>query len=230
MISLLVEHKSQGAVRGDDHILPFQMRRQEIRIMEHGWRNNERRLYPPVYMIGLYHGDIPYSGPMSVGERIHAPDAWIPQRWRDDMFLVDLSQYSDSDLLCGGKLGVFLLVLKHIYDPDMLTTLEKLIPSMQDVESLKNGADFLTVVFRYLYEASRIKNKRDLDQIAVKSFTEATGGRVMTIAEQIKKENSEQIALRMVEDDIAIPTIVRYTGLSEDAVEKLRQEHSRASA
>ena len=50
----------------------------------------------------------------------------------------------------------------------------------------------------------------------------------MTIAEQIRVENTEQIALKMIDDGVAITTIVRWTELTMDKVVKLTQKHRRS--
>ncbi len=59
-------------------------------------------------------------------------------------------------------------------------------------------------------------------------FSEETGEHVMTIAEQIRVENTEQIALKMIDDGVAITTIVRYTNLTTDQVEKLSRKRRRS--
>ena len=181
--------------------------------------------------------------PALQSEKMDAPSRWIPARWQEEMVLIDLSSYSDEELLTDGKLGVFLLVLKHIYNQDMLDTLEKLIPYMQKVEVLKDGADFLITVFRYLYETSRQENIRNIDRIALKSFSKETEMQFITIAEHIRQETrkevwqeaeantkklTEKFALKLIEDGMDDMLIVRYTELSLQAVEQLKQKHRRA--
>ena len=191
-VSLLIEHKSKGAA-GKGVPLPFQLRSQEIRIMEHGYRNHEQGLFPLVYPIGLYHGPKPYGDTRSVGKKIDAPAHLIPDRWQEEMVLIDLATIDDETLISEGKAGIFLLVLKYIYDDNIEVILRRLIPEMQKVEKMQDGVVFLMTLFRYLYEASRMKNRQVLDEIAVKSFSEETGGKLMTLAEQIIEEARPQI-------------------------------------
>jgi hypothetical protein len=181
-LSLLVEHKSEGAARGEGHILPFQMRNQEMMIMDYGRRNHPQKRYPLVYMVGLYHGERAYSGPTAVGEHIDAPATMIPERWNEPIDLIDLSRYADKDLIADGKLGVFLLVLKHIYATDILKTLEYLAPQMQQIEQ-EQGDDFILTVFRYLYEAAKVENYEPMMHIAIKTFSKETGAKMLTIAD-----------------------------------------------
>ncbi len=77
-------------------------------------------------------------------------ECW-PARWSEDITLVDLSDYNDDDLLGYGKLGIFLLVLKYIYDPNIMDILVRLVPLIREVEDLKNGESFLYSTFEYLY-------------------------------------------------------------------------------
>ncbi len=218
-ISLLLEHKSQGAARAGGANLPFQLRRGEIAVMEKGQRNHPKGLFPIVRLIGLYHGKGSYSGPKTVGEKMAGPPSAIPKRWKDeDMLLIDLSSYSDEELAEHGKLGIFLLVLKHIYDKDVHETVRKLIPQMCEVEKLNDGKDFLTAVFTYLFEASGAENRQKIEEIALQSLSEETGGDIMTIAEQLRKEGAakknEEVALKMLEQGVGADIIQSCTGMS----------------
>ena len=214
-LSLLIEHKAEGSVSGSAQTLPFQLHAQEVAIMAEGRRNSGS--YPQVLPIGLYHGNKPYRGPMCVADNMEPPQHFIANRWREPMILIDLALYDDEDLLAGGKLGIFLLVLKYIYNPNLLTILKKLIPHMQQVEKLRGGAEFLVTTFRYLYEAGRIENKEALDQIAVKSFSKETGGYMMTIADQIREEAREeyQKSFRAYKKEIADALKARGITLEE---------------
>ena len=107
---------------------------------------------------------------------------------------------------------------------------------------MKNGADFLVTVFRYLYEGSRIENKSDIDRIALESFSRETGEQVMTIAEQIRQEatlkatreatrktkakTTEAIARKLIDEGLDVTTIVRCTELTADEVKNLKSRRS----
>lgn len=226
-LSLLVEHKSEGAARGDGPILPFQMRNQEIMIMDYGRRNHPKKRFPLVHMVGLYHGDRPYSGPLSVGEHIDAPENLIPDRWREHMVLIDLSAYRDEDLLVDGKLGVFLLVLKHIYSTDILQTLESLSPYLRKVEE-GHGDEFILTLFRYLYEAAKVENQAAVNHIAKKAFTREMGEKIMTIAEKLIEEGLEKgrikFAKKMIAKGDSIENIQEMTELSLEQIQALQNE------
>ena len=226
-LSLLVEHKSEGAARGEGHILPFQMRSQEIMIMDYGRRNHPEKRYPLVRMLGLYHGERAYAGPHTVGEHIDAPKRMIPPRWKEAIELIDLSAYSDQDLLGDGKLGVFLLVLKHIYATDIVQTLEFLAPHMKKVEE-ERGDDFIVTVFRYLYEAAKVENHEPMIHIAVKTFSEETGGKMKTVAEFLrdegKKETRLEIAKLMLADKQPLEYIVKLTSLTMEQIKALSNQ------
>jgi predicted transposase/invertase (TIGR01784 family) len=230
-LSLLVEHKSEGAARGDGHILPFQMRFQEMMVMDYGQRNDPDRCYPLVYMVGLYHGDRGYSGPKSVSERIKAPESMIPERWHETIELIDLSGYTDEELLADGKLGVFLLVLKHIYASDILQTLELLAPQMQRIEQ-EHGDEFLGTLFRYLYEALKLENHKPVNQIAIKTFSKETGDKMITIADSLREEGlkegelrkSVEIVKNLISKGFTDDLIQDVTGLALEQIQAIRKQ------
>lgn len=192
-ISILFEHKSEGAMRAGDVNLPFQLRRQEVEVMEHYRRNSEQGEMPIVLLMGFYHGKKPYRGPLKVSEKIKGPLEWMPERWdRQDMVLIDLCAYSDEQLAKGDKLGVFLLILKHIYDSDLMAVFQRLEPLLKALDASESGRDFLLSTFTYVYEVAETENREQIEGFVLKSLSEETGGLAMTIAEKLRQEGREE--------------------------------------
>jgi len=234
-ITVLVEHKSEGAGRKGGANLPFQLRRQEMEIMEHNRRNHPKGKMPIVILVGLYHGQKRYRGPLTVAESIEGPRELIPGRWKErDMVLVDLGRYSDDQLEQGGKLGLFLQLLKHIYDRNLLDLLVRLVPSIKEVDRTEGGREFLLSMFVYLYEASRIETKREIEEKVVKSLPIELGGHVMTIAEQLRQEGRqegrvegrqearEELAHKMLNQGFDLSLIAQLTGISLQKVTSMK--------
>jgi len=155
---------------------------------------------------------------------------WCPARWREEINLVDLSCYNDDDLLEYGKLGIFLLVLKYIYDPNIMGILEKLVPLIRHVEGLKNGQSFLHTTFEYLYRSSRIENKDDLERMEKEIFEKAEiefSVRVKKLEQETEKnalQLKEQFALRLIDEGLDLTTVVRCSELSPEIVKWLSQK------
>ncbi len=78
------------------------------------------------------------------------------------MQLIDLCAFSDEELAVGGKLGIFLLILKHIYDEHILERVSQLLPEMQELDVDQDGRDFLISVFTYLFEASPTEKQEEI--------------------------------------------------------------------
>ena len=225
-VDILIEHKSEGAARDSRIDLPFQLRYQEMMIMKHGWQGNKAGRYPRVYLYGLYHGNKSYSGPLSVGEKLDCPDWDIPNRWREPIKLIDLSRYSDEELMEPGKLGPFLLALKHAYDPDIMTVLRKMLSRLQAVEQEDNGSAFLVSLFTYLYGTAPPECRTEMEEIAIKSFTEETGGKIMTIAEQISKEAQAELIIQMIHNGMEKDEIQRVTNIDPRVLDELWRKHA----
>jgi predicted transposase/invertase (TIGR01784 family) len=90
----------------------------------------------------------------------------------------------------------------------------------------------------YLSIGLRPPTQQDLDELAVQSFTEETGGKVMTIADQLRKEGrqegiqkaTERFVLKMIQAGEDIATISEYTGLTSAEIEQLRGKLEKISA
>ncbi len=76
----------------------------------------------PALTILLLLGEQSYGGP---ADAMDAPSDLIPAPWKENMHLIDLSGYSDEELL---------LILKHICDPEIMAVLSELVPYMQQIE------------------------------------------------------------------------------------------------
>ena len=93
-------------------------------------------------------------------------------RRQEKLNIVDMSQYSDEDLLKQGMLGIFLLVLKHIYDEDINVFAEQLFPNPAELNSAveKLGGAVMTTAEMLIKEDSSVAaiiacTKLSLDEI-----------------------------------------------------------------
>jgi len=159
------------------------------------------------------------------------------------MQLIDLCAFSDEELAVGGKLGVFLLILKHIYDENTLEWVSQLLPEMQKLDVDQDGRDFLTSVFTYLFEASSTEKQDEIEQIAVQSLTKETKESVMTIAEKLRAEGEKRgkkdrikegrmegrmegirtVALRMLKKGLDLAIVSECSGLPIETLKRLEK-------
>ncbi len=128
------------------------------------------------------------------------------------------------------KLGLFLRVLKHIYDENFLEIYENLVPALQALDRTEGDRGFVIAVNRYLVTSANMENLAKFSEIAVKSFSEETGGAAMTLSEVIQREGEkrtmEKIVKNMLKDGFDYQTIARITGLSHEEIDLLTKKAS----
>ena len=170
-------------------------------------------------------GTSPTADRFRWGEAMDCPEWDIPARWKEEIDLIDLSSYSDKELAVPGKLGPFLLALKHAYDPNITRVVRDMVGQLQQVELEDNGQAFLVSLFKYLYRTSEPESREELDEIAVKSFTRETGGKIMTIAEQLLEEGAEKVIGTMIRKGADKDYILYMTEVDPETLERLWQKY-----
>jgi predicted transposase YdaD len=229
-VAMIVEHKSEGAARASGEHLPLQLRGQEIDLLRQHRRNHPKDPIPLVMLVALYHGAKPYRGPRTVGESMALPAKWIPERWKhQDMVLIDLAQLDETEL-AQDKLGLFLRVLKHIYDDNFLEIYQSLIPALQSLDNAPADRSFVIALNKYLVTSANMENMARFAEIAVKSYSEETGGNAMTLYESAKREgekqNQEKIVRNMLQRGFDYQTIAEITSLSLEEVAVMAKKAS----
>jgi len=76
---------------------------------------------------------------------------------------------------------------------------------------------------RYIINARDDMSYLDMHE-AVKNVSPKGGELLMTIAEKLRNEGREEVALQMLLENEPVERIVRYTGLSKDRIEELRRQ------
>jgi predicted transposase YdaD len=229
-VAMIVEHKSEGAARATGEHLPLQLRGQEIDLLRQHRRNHPKEPIPLVMLVALYHGAKPYRGPLTVGESMALDEQWIPERWKhQDMTLIDLAELNDAQMTTD-KLGLFLRVLKHIYDDNFLELYQKLVPALQKLDQSIADRSFVIALNRYLVTSANMENMAKFTQIAVESYSEETGGIAMTLYESAKREGRnlerEMIVRNMLQKGLDYETIAFYTALSVEEVQMMAKKAS----
>ncbi len=239
-VSILLEHKSAGSVRGGSSCLAFQLRVQEVALLQRFARQHPGQKLPIVLLVGLYHGPRPYSGPLKVADIMAGPPNLMPPRWNNqDMLLIDLCQIEEQ-ALGKGKLALFLGVLKIIYDADFVDKYKQMLPKLQEYTAEHEDTEFLIALNHYLLSNARWESLPEFREVAIKSYSEEVGGAIMTIAELLKKEGQDQarkegrlegrkegriegrvegraeVAMTMLSKGLDWETITDFTGLTHD--------------
>ena len=149
-------------------------------------------------------------------------------RWQEEPNIIDMSAYRDEDLLEQGMLGIFLLVLKHIYDEDINGFAKKLLPKLAKIKGGVEKSAFLEAILSYWVAGSKKANVSELNQNAVKLLGSKLGGAVMTTAEMLieegKIEEKIEIAKKMIVRGLDDEAIMDCTQLTRKQILALRRD------
>jgi len=183
-IALLFEHKSTP--EGD---LPFQLHR----YMANLWRNSALQKKPrmPVIPIVVYHGKENWNPGLLSSRFRHLPESVKPFVPDFEYIFVNLASWSNEfikeSLFLSAPLKIGMLIMKNIYDQDMLERhlSEFLEPGRLFFEK-HEGLSFLQAVITYLFKVTDIATDALVESI---SCVTAKGGELaMTTAEQLRQE------------------------------------------
>lgn len=229
-VAMIVEHKCEGSARASGEHLPLQLRGQELDLLRQHRRNHPNDPLPLVFLVALYHGAKPYRGPRTVGESMALPPDMVPVRWKhQDMILIDLAVLDETDL-GQDKLGLFLRVLKHIYDDNFLEIYQGWVPALQALDNSVRDRSFVIALNTYAVTSAKMENQAKFAEIALKSYSTETGGATMTLYEVLQTEgrNSERekIVRNMLQKGIDHETIAACTELSVEEVQLMAKKAS----
>ena len=95
--------------------------------------------------------------------------------------MLDLTQYSDTEIKGLVLSRVVMLLFKHISDPDIMEKLPAIFSLMQEIVEAEDGLRYLEVVLRY------VANTLDMSDEEIKSVVETSvskgkGESIMTLA------------------------------------------------
>jgi predicted transposase/invertase (TIGR01784 family) len=190
-ICVLFEHKSYV-----DSLSALQV----LRYMVHGWEYSLRqqaRLWPVIPVV-VYHGAAPWTVATNFQALFDLPDAlgvYVPEF---EYLLTDLSTYSDEEIKRTAELGVGLLVLKHIFRPDLHTRLPEVLSLWYTMRQQEHALRYLEAIIRYVTAAGQHVKAEDV-RAALAAVTPEGDAMIGTIAQewiQQGEQRGEQRGLR----------------------------------
>jgi predicted transposase/invertase (TIGR01784 family) len=186
-VYILLEHKSYP-----DPLVAAQLLRYMVRIWNAAMRLPRTKSLPPIIPVVLYHGDSRWNIAPNFGALVAAAEElrlYIPE-FRYE--LVDLSAYLDDDIKGAVMARVGLLILKHIFDPDLAQRLPDILALLRVLTSQKTGIDYLYTVLRYVAQASKIVNSEDLKNALEAAFPTEGENVMPTLARQWMEEGIQE--------------------------------------
>jgi len=216
-VYVLFEHKSYP-----EPDIALDLLRYLARIWEQWRREHPSGVLPVIVPLVLYHGRERWSAATRFAALLQAPPALAPYIPDFGYQLTDLSRYRDDELQGLVRQRVALLVLKHIFQPDLGRQLRDIFCLVQDLAGQPTGLDYLYTLLRYVSGAAPQLNPEELRAAVVESF--AQGETIMpTIAERWVEEGLQQ-GLRQGEAQVLRRQLTRRFGaLPEWAEERLTQ-------
>jgi len=183
---------------------------------------------PLVYPLVLYHGSKKFKYTMDVRELIDASEEAVSLLFDQPVQLIDLSQVPDKELLYDTPfpLSFIELVLKHIYDPDLVKTMNKIeefMPLFKEY-SMEFGVKKALVLLHYWYASGSISDKEQFAKTVsvVDPVFEET---VMTLRQAALDEGARKtqtlVASKMLAAGKPFEEIIEFSGLSIKDINQL---------
>ena len=180
---------------------------------------------PVIIPVLLYHGKDKWTDDASFGSlfKKHPPDlsVFIPNF---EFVLVDLSKYDDECIKGAVITRVTLLLFKHIFDPDILEKLPKIISLLNELSESKSGMEYFVKFLRYLFSTLEgVADVGDLKNIFDKSLKQDKGELIMTLEEQLIKKGMQQGMQQGVHAMIEVGLAQKFGEKGLALIEKIRQ-------
>lgn len=183
-VCILFEHKSYV-----DSLAALQV----LRYMVHGWEYSLRqhaRLWPVIPII-VYHGVARWTLPQNFQAIFSLPEALQPHVPEFRYILSDMSAYSDEELKRTAELGVGLLLLKHIFLPDLRTRLPEVLALWYTIRQQEHALGYLEAILRYATSAGQSITVEDV-RSSLEGIVVEGEALVGTIAQEWLKEGRQQ--------------------------------------
>ena len=137
--------------------------------------------------------------------------------------LFDLTQYSDEEIKGEVHSRILLLLLKHIFDPDLFDKLPDILSLLAEVAKQDTGLQTIEALLRYLFSTIEDKNIGKIKNIVAKALTDEKGESVMTtIAERLRNEGIEQGLQQGIWQGIEMDLDIRFGVQGLKFMEKIR--------
>jgi predicted transposase/invertase (TIGR01784 family) len=184
---LLFEHKSYS-----DPDVGFQLLRYSVRIWEQYRRRETQGLLPPILPLVLYHGKSRWEVSTRFRDLVASPPELLRYIPDFEHHLCDLTAYSDEEIRGAVTLRAALLLMKHIFDPDLLDRLPAVLGLLRELARGRTGLETIETFLRYLVSASDAIDAEGLHH-ALEASLPGTGETLMpTLAEKWYEDGRQE--------------------------------------
>ncbi len=187
-VYLLFEHKSH-----ENKLTPLQCLGYIRNIWYLHIKQTKQKYLPLVIPLVLYHGRKKWSSGIRLSDLIQGPKEKLIKYIPDFEFvLYDLTQFSDNEIKGAVTSKGILLLLKHIFDPDIIDKLPKIFSFFKELQNQNTGLQYLETLLRYLFSTIDDITIDKIKDIMEASISDEKGDLIMTLAEKLRSEGYEK--------------------------------------
>ncbi len=192
-VCVLFEHKSYV-----DPQTAYQVLRYMVRVWDYSMRQRAR-LWPVIPVV-IYHGAARWTVATNFQALFDLPDALRPFVPEYHYLLSDLSAYSDEEIKRTAEVGIGLLVLKHIFQPELRARLPQVLALWYTIRDQAHALGYLEAVIRYVMSAGQNISAEDVREALAQAGPE--GDQLMgTIAQELLQQGLQQGCNRVCNRD-----------------------------
>ena len=229
---LLVEHQSRA-----EKMLPFRVFHYVFSALNELRKAQPNKPLPPVYPLVFYHGRAtPYPYSLALKDCFNDPLNIMFDVLSKDILLIDVNQLSDEELKKQHWIGPLSRAMKYIREQDITPLALDILTSIAWQLDKPEAQDILNSLLKYLLRAGNIKNINLFIKEHTEQLTRPVRSAIMTAAEQLEamgmekglqkgiKQQTDEIALKMLHEGTDLAFITRITGLSTEDLARLQQK------
>lgn len=223
-IAVLVEHQSTPQKH-----MPLRALYYQSEIMLQCWE--KEGVVPLIYTLVYYNGQEKWLHSRDVRDLIHAPMHLIDQYALKPFQLVQLNDIPDETLRKRRWAGVMAMVMKHIFDRDILPILRSLIGVLQHLERKRGGSAFVSSVLYYIVERGSTSDKDEFQSLVAEKLSPESGGKVMSILDELREaqdslqkreeQTARHIAQNLLQRGMSPDFVAETTGLDPCMLETM---------
>ena len=223
----LIEH-----LRTNDRMVAFRDWGYKHRIAEFHIQQTQRNEIPFIQTFVIYNGETSFTAPVNPVGLVNAPEP-LARSMFEGFRLIDVSNISDAILKEQIWAGVFLMMLKHINDPDIVAILVNLAYHLREIGANGTGLEFLSVVLTWLARAGKSEQPELIAQVIREHVSAEAEVFYMSIADVLEKRGLEkgiekgieqerkEFTLRLIRQGVDRQTIQAVSLLSFDQIDAL---------
>ncbi|MDX9965118.1 Rpn family recombination-promoting nuclease/putative transposase [Desulfobacter postgatei] len=186
-----------------------------IKIWRLGFKQSKALKLPIVIPLVLYHGTQKWTVDRRFSSLFEGPVDKLAGYTPDfEFILYDLSQYTDDQIKGTIMARVAMLLLKHIFEPDIADLLPNIFMLLKDLSEQETGLKYFESLIRYLFSNVEGITTEKIHAIVSNTLSEEKGGIIMTLAEKLIKEGHAQ-GLELAREGIELAVNIKF-GDGED--------------